>query len=95
MNAAERKLVQEPAEAALRKAGWIVYRLKLESAKGWPDTTAARNGRVVFIEFKEPGGGVVSPHQSKLHQELREANVEVYVASSLDDIAPLLSTEDG
>lgn len=95
MNAAERKLVQEPSEDALRKVGWSVYRTQLVSGKGWPDDVAHRRGRVVYIEFKEPGGGVVSPHQDKLHKEFRKDGIEVFVASSVDDLAPLLSAEDG
>ena len=63
---------------------------------GFPDRFYARaepqdvcrccgRGRVVLIEWKRAGGGVLSANQEQRIKQLREAGVEVHVVDNLKD----------
>lgn len=54
-------------------------------AKGWPDVTLVRNGRLVFAELKRPGVRKVSPEQARWLDLLRAVPcAEVYVWNPAD-----------
>jgi hypothetical protein len=48
-----------------------------------------KDGRVVFIEFKRPGGGLTSG-QAREIERLRAAGAEVHVAYSVEDVKEIL-----
>jgi hypothetical protein len=56
--------------------GWLFWKFVSPGLRGVPDRFMARNGRVVFVEFKRIGE---EPNQQQLnrHKELRAAGVEV------------------
>lgn len=87
MNARERK-IQNESEDELRANGWRTYRTERVGRRGWPDTTAHKQGRVLYIEFKDPDTGVLSPHQVELIEEFRQDGHHVIVATSWTDVAP-------
>lgn len=61
-----------------QREGWFVRKVKWISRRSAPDRLFAKDGRVLFIEFKSPGekteGG-----QSKEVQRMKEAGMEVHV----------------
>lgn len=47
--------IKRRACTALTKRGWLICHVIQCSLNGWPDTMALKNGRIIFIEFKQPG----------------------------------------
>lgn len=87
MSFRERTEVQEPIEKGLRGYGWDCYRTVLAGERGWPDTTAHRNGDTLYVESKLPGEEP-SPNQRRIHAMLRAAGMRVIVAERWEDVEP-------
>lgn len=87
MNARERQ-IQIECENELIADGWRTYRTQRVGRRGWPDTTAHKLGHVLYIEFKDPDTGVLSPHQVETIEEFRRAGINIVVATSWADVAP-------
>lgn len=60
--------------------GWLTYHTydSRRSAKGYPDLTLVRDGRLVFAELKTERGRV-SPEQQQWFDALLRTGVEVYI----------------
>jgi len=65
-----------------RQQGWVVEKIERTGRGGFPDRFYAKNGRVVLLEWKRPGGRI-GKQQELRHQELRDAGVEVHVVYSI------------
>jgi Holliday junction resolvase len=74
---AESKL-QKKILADLKKKGWEVVKITLCNQNGWPDITAYKNKRTLFIEAKAPKKAA-NPLQQYRHECLRAQGFEVYV----------------
>lgn len=70
--------VCEKAEAA----GWLTRKLKWIGRINGPDRFFAKDGRVVLIEFKRPGGAGARVKQEKEVNRLIAAGVEVHVVDN-------------
>lgn len=81
--------VERDACAEAKENGWLVY--KLSGNRGIPDRLFIKQGRVVFIEFKAPGG-TLRAQQVKRIKEIRGAGVKAYVASSIEEVRTILGT---
>lgn len=81
--ASESSIEQKDRDAA-RKAGWVVAKIMRASPNGFPDRFYAKDGRVLLIEWKKPGGRL-SEQQKHRHAELRAAGVEVHVVDNAED----------
>lgn len=64
--------------------GWLVVKLMLCNVNGWPDRLLIRNGRVIFIEFKQLGKDP-KPQQAKRHGEIRAQGIEVFVVDDREE----------
>jgi len=62
----------------LKKDGYLVVQLIKTSPNGMPDTLALKDGKVMFIEMKQPNG-VVSPLEEVTHEKIREQGFEVKI----------------
>lgn len=51
--------------------------------KGWPDLCFVLPGEVVYVELKTLKG-VVSLDQKKVHKEMRERGIRIYVVKAKD-----------
>lgn len=71
------KWVDESAEAA----GWLVRKLSWQGRRAAPDKLYAKDGRVVFIEWKDAGEGPTTL-QARQHREMRDAGMEVHCLDS-------------
>lgn len=69
--------------------GWFVEKIEKTSRGGFPDRFYAKNGWVILLEWKRPGG-VVSKQQKLRHEQLRKAGVEVYVVFSIEEANRIL-----
>jgi hypothetical protein len=72
-----------------RANGWLVYKFTSPSRRSVPDRMFIRGGRVVFIEFKRPGGELTSGQVREI-ERLRAAGAEVHVAYSVEDVKEIL-----
>jgi len=79
-------LIMRQIKQYMEYRGFFVYRnhQSLGSYPGIPDLTALKNGRVVWIEVKRPGGKI-SDHQLAFAARVDEQKCEWYCLYSLDD----------
>lgn len=75
--------IQKRIVKSLVTSGWLVNKNITCSIGGWPDLTAIKNGRVVFVEVKRDGEKE-SVKQKIIHDRIREAGGEVLVYSESD-----------
>lgn len=77
------------------KDGWLVRKLQYPGRRGAPDRMFVKfwhewqRARIVFIEFKRPGGAVRGI-QTKEHDRLRERGAEIFVVDSVDQAKDIL-----
>ena len=83
------KHVERPAKAYAKERGWWVAKFVSPGLNGVPDDILIRNGRVLFIEFKRPGGEL-RPQQVKRIRDMRAHGAEVHVIDKLGDAYALL-----
>ena len=81
--------IKSKATKALNQAGWIVIHLIQTNLNGIPDTLILRDGRYLFIEFKQPG-----KHPTKLqdhrHAQIINRKGEVLIVREPNDYQQLL-----
>lgn len=62
-------------------AGWLVRKLQWVGRRNAPDRLFAKDGRVLFIEFKRPGEQA-RPTQAREVIRMQAAGMEVHVLDS-------------
>lgn len=69
--------------------GWLVRKFRYVGRHAAADRLFIRNGRVVFIEFKQTNK---SPRESQVreHKRLKDHGAEVYVIDNIEDGLALL-----
>jgi Holliday junction resolvase len=80
--------IQSSIRTHLERQGWFVTKLLQTSTNGIPDLMALRQGKVVFIEVKQPGRKP-SPLQEYRIGQLRKEGFEVIIATSKKDVEQL------
>lgn len=72
----------------LEKRDWFVIKIVRANKGGVPDLfAAAPNGRVMFVEVKNPEtGGVVSKLQEYQINEIKKRKICAFVSNSYDDV---------
>ena len=64
---------------------------KFDSVRGWPDRIVLLpSGVLAWVETKRPVGGVLSPAQLVVHEQLRRVGQQVYVVWSREEVDELL-----
>jgi hypothetical protein len=75
-----------------KKHRLLTLKLHVRFARGWPDRIVAlENGEVLWVELKRPGG-VISPLQQRVHDDLGKLGHKVHVVYSKEDIDRVLGT---
>lgn len=69
--------------ALARAKGWSVFKWVSPSRRGVPDRIFVRDGRVVFVEFKAPGGRA-RPLQDHVRTELLRQRAVCHVVDSVE-----------
>lgn len=87
--ALEKDIERRDRDAA-KADGWLVYKVQAVGVRGFPDRFYAKDGRIILMEWKRPGG-TVDPNQVLRHAELRAAGVEVHVVDSLEQARAIRS----
>ena len=75
------KAIQAQVCAFAKRCG--VLPRKLDFGQGWPDVMFLYQGRVMFIEFKQPGKGP-TPLQGHIHKRLRDQGFTVLTCNAVD-----------
>jgi hypothetical protein len=79
----------------IRKAkalGWLAYKFASPANRGVPDVIFIYDGRVVFIEFKNPDGkGRLSALQKHTINLMRNNGAQVFVVDSEDHFNAIIS----
>lgn len=85
-------LIRKSITAALRLAGWdVTYHLQgVGCRRGFPDLTAMRGGKTIYIEIKTPTGKQ-SEYQKQFEKICIEHGCKYIIARSVSDIAELLN----
>ena len=84
-------IIRKAITDALRVSGWdVTYHLQgVGSRKGFPDLTAMKNGRTVYIEVKTETGKQ-SAYQKEFERICKEHGCTYIIARSVKDVADLL-----
>lgn len=69
--------LQDWAVDRAEEAGWYCRRVKWVGRRNAPDSLFAKDGRIVFIEFKKTGEEP-RPAQEKEIKAMRDAGIEVH-----------------
>ena len=77
--------IQAKITQKLKNNGWFVTKLIQTSTNGIPDLMAIKEGRVIFLEIKQPGKKA-SPLQDHQIEGLNRCGVEAKVVSSVEEI---------
>jgi hypothetical protein len=64
--------------------GWLAYKFTSPGRRSVPDRIFARAGRIVFIEFKRPGGRLTDLQRREIHR-LQRAGFTAVVAYSVEE----------
>ena len=85
----EKTLEKKCCEYA-RKAGVLVYKFTSPSCAGVPDRFFARDGKVMFIEFKQKGK---KPTTLQLHriEEMKRHGLKVFVVDDFEYFKTLIT----
>ena len=83
------KHIEAKVRAKAIEAGWLCYKFTSPSRRSVPDRLFIRDGRVVFIEFKRPGGKLTSGQEREI-ERLRKAGAEVHVCYSVEEACDAL-----
>jgi hypothetical protein len=78
-------LVEKYAARVAKRHGCWPLKLAMLGGRGWPDHTIFTEGRVVFIEYKVPGGKF-QPLQKLIHRKLKGYGFLVAVCSTKEDV---------
>jgi len=84
------KDIEAKVRAQAITAGWLVYKFTSPSCRSVPDRLFIRDGRVVFIEFKRPGGRLTSGQAREIKRLRQIGGVEVYVCYSVEEACDAL-----
>lgn len=84
--------IEKDSVAEAKKYGWFSFKVLSQLNKGLPDKCFIGHGKVVFIEYKQPGKKP-TPLQSKVHQIFLDHGVTVHVATSVNETMEILNNE--
>ena len=91
MNKEERELEEKCVRLA-RKNGFVSMKIEKNGHRGVPDRLFIGKNRIYFIEFKKPGGGVVSKQQLFWHNLLKSNGIEAYFCDNFDEFKAILNS---
>jgi hypothetical protein len=76
--------VEKSVVGVAENDGWLSRKCQWIGRRGAPDRLFAKNGRFLFIEFKDRGEEP-DIHQEREIKRMREAGIEVHVVDNIRD----------
>ncbi len=83
-------ILQGRIRAYLINDGWEVVKLILTSKPGIPDLMCLKNGKIIFIEVKQPNGKL-SKLQEYMINKLITIGFDTYVIRSVEQIKTIIN----
>ena len=74
-------VIEDYVVETARKQGWFCRKVKWLGRRNAPDRLFAKDGRLLFIEFKTPGGKPRAGQQREI-KEMQAAGIEVHVCDN-------------
>ena len=74
---------------AERQGAWVI-KLGMLGGRGWPDHTIVMKGKIIFIEYKIPGGAF-QPGQKAIHRKLLQYGFPVHIITSKAEVDGVLN----
>lgn len=85
----QEKHIEKACGSIARGRGWLYWKLNILGFPGVPDRLIlCPGGRVMFVEFKRPGGKP-TPLQEAWHRKLRALGFKVEVIDNVSDFEML------
>lgn len=88
---AEIAQVQDPIINYAKSQGWLVRRVQWIGRHGAPDALFMREGRVIFMEFKDLGKPA-KLHQERERKRIIDHGIEAYVVDSEEQGIAILNS---
>ena len=85
--------IQKDSIVKAKKLGWYSFKVLSTLQRGLPDCCFAKDGNIVFIEFKNEKGKL-SPMQVKIHKKFKDHGVTVYISRSVIETTKILELYD-
>ena len=76
--------IEKRCRLLAEKRGWLQFKIEKTNVNGFPDRLFVKNGKTVFVEFKNDAG-VLRPEQERIIALMRSYGADVYVISSLEE----------
>lgn len=76
--------IEKTSRLIAEKHGWFQVKIEKASINGFPDRLFIKNGRTVYVEFKNDNGRL-RPEQDRVITQMREHGAEVYVISTKEE----------
>lgn len=76
--------IEKTSRLIAQKYGWFQIKIEKASINGFPDRLFIKEGRTVYVEFKNDNGRL-RPEQDRVISQMREHGAEVYVISTKEE----------
>lgn len=76
--------IERKAKLLAQQLGWFQVKVEKTSVRGFPDRLFIRNGKTIYVEFKNETGRL-SEEQVRVITQMREHGAWVYVISTLEE----------
>ena len=76
--------IEKTSRLLAQKRGWFQIKIEKASVNGFPDRLFIKDGRTVYVEFKNDNGRL-RPEQDRVIAQMREHGAEVYVISTKEE----------
>ena len=87
----ESKIEKDSVKEA-KANGWFSFKVVSPNFRGAPDRAFIKNGKTVYIEYKQPGKKP-TPLQNKVHAIFSDYGVMVHIATSVEETMEILNNE--
>ena len=84
------KDIEKKACEWAKSQGWLTYKFTSPNRRSVPDRIFVKQGHVIFIEFKRPGGRLTSGQEREI-EKLVDHGAEVHVAYSVEEVQHCLN----
>lgn len=85
----ESKIEKDSVKEAA-KHGWFSFKVLSQLNKGLPDRAFIRNGKTIYIEYKQPGKDTTQL-QKKVHSIFSNHGVTVHICHSVEETMEVLT----
>ena len=82
--------IERKCKLLAQQKGWFQVKIEKTSVRGFPDRLFIRDGKTMYVEFKNEVGRL-SDEQVRVIAQMRERGADVYVISSMEEANAIFS----